>query len=224
MTEKTVKESFKQLIVDTGLEMIRTGMTVGTWGNISVRDPDTDLVYISPSGMDYRRIKSHHVVVLTTDLEVVDGTTEPSIERHMHCEAYKARSDVNAVIHTHPLYSSVFGVVRMDLPAVSEDFAQIVGEEVRVCRSYELPGTAELAREAVATLGNDNAVILPSHGALAVGESIELALKVSHVLEKNATIYLFARMLGQPTLFKHEDVVAMQDFARNFYGKKNENA
>jgi L-fuculose-phosphate aldolase len=216
-----VKPELKQLIVDTGVEMIRTGMTVGTWGNISVRDPETNLMYISPSGMDYMIIKPHHVVVMTLDIEIVEGEAEPSIERHMHAEVYKRRPDINAVVHTHPVFSSVFGVSKMELPAVSEDFAQIVGDKVIFAQPYELPGTEELAKVAVKALGDRFAVILPSHGALSVGEDMKKALKVSMVLEKNAQIYLYARLLGNPNLFSEGDIRTMQKFAREEYGKKN---
>lgn len=220
----TIKQELKQLIVDTGVEMIRTGMTVGTWGNISVRDPETDFMYISPSGMDYLTIRAEHVVVLDLDINLIDGYAEPSIEKHMHAEVYKARRDVNAVIHTHPVFSSVFGALKLELPAVSEDFAQIVGDKVIYPEQYELPGTAALGRSAAAALGKDrNAVILPNHGALSVGDSMKKALKVSMVLEKNAQIYLYARMLGTPQLFAPKDIAAMQDFAKNQYGKKNRN-
>jgi L-fuculose-phosphate aldolase len=217
-----VKQELKQLIVDTGVEMIRTGMTVGTWGNISLRDPQTNYMYISPSGMDYMVIKTEHVVVMTLDLEVVEGVAEPSIEKAMHAAVYKARSDVNAVIHTHPVFSSVFGVLKMKLPAISEDFAQIVGDEVDYAEPYELPGTEKLGVSAAKALGKHNAVILPNHGALSVGESIKKALKVSTVLEKNAQIYLYAKMIGKPNLFRRQDIEAMQDFAKNKYGKKNQ--
>ncbi len=218
-----VKQELKQVIVDTGVEMIRTGMTVGTWGNISLRDPETNYMYISPSGMDYIKIKTEHVVVLTLDLEVVDGYAEPSIEKHMHAAVYKARPDVNSVIHTHPIYSSVFGAVKMELPAVSEDFAQIVGDKVGYPEDYELPGTEELGLSAAKALGKHNAVILPNHGSLSVGESVKMALKVSVVLEKNAQIYLFARLLGTPHLFEQKDIDAMQVYAKTMYGQKNKN-
>jgi len=217
-----VKQELKQLIVDTGVEMIRTGMTVGTWGNISLRDPETNFMYISPSGMDYMKIKIEHVVVLTLDLEVIDGYAEPSIEKHMHAAVYKARADVNSVIHTHPVYSSVFGAVKMALPAISEDFAQIVGDKVDFADPYELPGTEELGLSAAKALGSHNAVILPNHGSLSVGDSVKMALKVSIVLEKNAQIYLFAHLLGKPHLFRQSDIEAMQSFAKNQYGKKNQ--
>jgi len=218
---KDVRADYKQLIVDTGVEMIETGMTVGTWGNISVRDPETDLVYISPSGMNYTDIEPQHVVVMDMDMNVVDGEAEPSVEKNMHTAVYKNRSDVNAVVHTHPTWSTVFGVVREKLPAVSEDFAQIVGGEIEFCATYELPGTPELGVSAVAALKDNNAVLLPNHGALAVGPDMGFALKVSVVVEKNAQIYLFAKLLGKPTLFEQGDIDAMQNFARSHYGKQN---
>lgn len=216
-----VKEHLKQLIVDTGVELIKKGMTVGTWGNFSYRDSETGYVYISPSGMNYASVRRDHVVVMKTDMEIVDGYTEPSIEKHMHTEVYRNRPDVSAVIHTHPVYSTVFGVIREKLPAVSEDFAQIVGAEVDFCKTYELPGTAELGRAAVEALGNNNAVLLPNHGALAVGPSMDFTIKVSMVLEKNAQIYLMSRMIGTPHLFSPGDIEAMQVFAKNQYGRIN---
>ena len=74
-----IKEYYKQLIVDTGIEMLRTGITVGTWGNISARDPETGLIYISPSGMEYEKIGTRHVVVISLELKTIDGQAEPSI-------------------------------------------------------------------------------------------------------------------------------------------------
>lgn len=220
--DSRVKQELRQQIVDTGVEMVRTGMSVGTWGNLSLRDPETDLMYISPSGMDYLAIRAEHVVVLTLDLELVAGDAEPSVEKPMHAAVYKQRPDVHAVIHTHPVYSSVFGVVRMELPAVSEDFAQIVGARVGFPAGYDLPGTVELGESAARALGQDNAVLLPNHGAVSVGTSLQQAMKVSRVLEKNAQIYLFARLLGTPQLIDPAAIEAMQVFARTQYGKKNQ--
>ena len=218
-----VKGSYNQLIVDTGVEMIEKGITVGTWGNISARDPETGLIYISPSGMDYESIKPQHVVVMDKDLEIIEGEAEPSIEKHMHAAVYKAREDVNAVIHTHPTYSTVFGVTDTPLKAVSEDFVQIVGDEVLIGKPYQLPGSQELAETAVKWLGSNNAVLLPGHGALSCGKDMKMTLKVSLVLEKNAQIYLFAKLLGSDIrTFTQAEIDAMQSFAKNHYGKKNE--
>ncbi len=219
-TTLEIKESFKQLVVDAGLTMIHQGLTVGTWGNCSARDPETGLIYITPSGMDYEVIQTEDIVVLTDRLEIVDGFRVPSVEREMHVAAYNSRPDVNAVIHTHSLYSTVLGVNRMELPGISEDFVQIVGDKA-VCSEYVLPGTPELAANAVKGLGVErNAVLLPNHGALCVGTDMKHALTVVTVTEKAAHIYIMAKSIGTPQLISMEHIREMQDFARNRYGQR----
>ena len=111
-----INESLKTLLVETGVKILEEGLTVGTWGNFSVRDPETGLIYITPSGMDYRTIQPDDIVVLDSNINVVDGFRVPSIEKGMHVTTYLARPDVNAVIHTHPLYSTVLGVNGLELP------------------------------------------------------------------------------------------------------------
>ncbi len=218
-----VKHEYRQLIVDSGIEMLNKGITVGTWGNLSARDPETGLIYVSPSGMEYPKIRSEHVVVMDDQLAIVDGEAEPTIEKNMHAAIYRAREDVNAVVHTHPTYSSVFGLTSTPLPGVSEDFVQIIGAEVGIAEPYQLPGTEELGQAAVNGLGKNNAVILPMHGALSVGKNMKTALKVSLVLEKNAQIYLFAKLFGgEIRSFSEDEIEAMQNFVKTRYGKKNE--
>ena len=214
-----IKDELKRVVASAGVTMIEQGLTVGTWGNASVRDSETGLIYISPSGIEYEDIREEHIVVLNEDLEVVDGTCTPSIEKRMHVAIYKARKDVNAVIHDHPLHSSVLGVVKMELPAISEDFAQIVGDKV-VCCEYALPGTPELAAFGVEALGDRNAVLLPNHGTLCVGENLKHVLRVCHVVEKAAHMYILAKLIGTPHVISDENVKAMQYFARNLYGQR----
>lgn len=219
MSEK-VKEELKELVVYGGLTMVKQRLTVGTWGNISIRDRETGLIYISPSGVEYEDIHTRDVVVLNEKLDVVEGTAVPSIEKAMHAAVYKARSDIGAVIHTHPIYSSVLGVNHMALPGISEDFVQLVGEKI-VCSEYALPGTPELADNAIRALGKErNAVLLPNHGTLCAGRDLREVLKVSYVVEKTARVYIMAMSIGTPQLISEEDIREMRYFARNMYGQK----
>ena len=94
--------------------------------------------------MPYPDIKADDVVVMNSQFEVVEGHRKPSIEYNFHISIMNERPDVNVVIHTHPIYSSVFGVLNEDLPGISEDFVQIVGDKIINC-DYALPGTPELA-------------------------------------------------------------------------------
>ncbi|RLC81279.1 MAG: class II aldolase/adducin family protein [Chloroflexi bacterium] len=210
---------FKEMIVDAGKTMLREGLTVGTWGNISARDSETGLIYISPSGMHYQEIQADDIVVLDNALEIVDGARTPSIEKIMHVAVYNARSDVYAVIHTHPLYSTVLGVNGMELPGISEDFVQIVGDKI-ICSEYALPGSPELAENVVKAMGSRNAVLLPNHGTLCVSEDIGQALTICHVVEKTAYIYIMAQSIGTPHLLSAQDIKAMQDYKRTKYGQR----
>lgn len=216
-----ISEEFKKLIVDTGLELYKQSLTIGTWGNISVLDPDTDLVYIKPSGMEYHEIKTADIVVVDKKGEIVEGFKKPSIETSMHLAIYNARGDVRAVIHYHPIYSSVLAVTRVSLPGISEDFVQLVGEKM-ICAKYGLPGSKELAKNAVIGLGERKAVFLLNHGTLCVGRDMKEAMKVCYVVEKTAHIYILSKNIGKCRVIPEEDIKIMQDFAKDAYGKQNE--
>ncbi len=213
-----VNAELKQSIVDGGMRLFEQGLTVGTWGNLSIRDLETNLIYIKPSGMNYPEIQKDDVVVMNDKMEIVEGHRKPSIEYGFHIAVMNARKDVNCVLHYHPVYSSVFGVIQEDIPGVGEDFVQLVGDKVINCK-YALPGTEELAANVVEGLGERNAVIIPNHGSVCTGADFETALKTIHVVEKTAQIYIMARSIGTPNLISPDDIAAMQDFARNHYGQ-----
>jgi L-fuculose-phosphate aldolase len=216
-----ISENFKKLIVNTGRKLYKQNLTIGTWGNISVLDPDTDLVYIKPSGINYNEIDLEDIMVIDKKGKIVEGFRKPSIEMPMHLSIYNARKDVKAIIHYHPIYSSVLAVTGFSLPGICEDFVQIVGEKV-LCAKYALPGSEELAKNAVVSLGNRNAVFLLNHGTLCVGRDIKEAMKVCYVVEKTAHIYILSKNLGKCRVIPEEDIKVMQDFAKNSYGKQTE--
>lgn len=217
MTTK-ISEKWKKIIVDTGRRLYKQDLTIGTWGNISVRDPETDLIYIKPSGLEYEKIKTADIVVLNRKGEIVEGSKKPSIETTMHLAIYNARIDVGAIIHYHPVYSSVLAVTGLSLPGISEDFVQLVGDKVE-CAQYGLPGSQELAKNAVMALGHRKAVFLLNHGTLSVGKDIQEALKVCAVVEKTAHIYILSKNIGECRLIPEEDIERMQNFAKKFYGQ-----
>ena len=214
-----ISKRYKKLIVDTGRELYKQNLTIGTWGNISILDSETGLVYIKPSGMDYNEINLEDVIVVDKKGKTIEGVRKPSIEMPMHLSIYNTRKDVRAIVHYHPIYSSVLAVTNSSLPGICEDFVQIVGEKV-LCAKYALPGSEELAKNAVASLGKRNAVFLLNHGTLCVGKDMKEAMKVCYVVEKTAHIYILSKSVGKCRIIPKEDIKAMQDFARNSYGKQ----
>lgn len=213
--------NYKKLIVESGLRMLNSGYTVETWGNISFRDKETNLVYLTPSGMDYTIVTQDDIVVCDLDGNIVEGTKKPTIETGLHLAIYKARPEVNAVVHTHPMYSMVFSCCGEDIPLVIDEAAQTLGGTVKTAE-YALPGSPELAQNCVDALGTQsNACLLKSHGAVCVGEDMDNAFKVSKVLEVTAEIYQMIRAIGKtPYKISDENIAAMQDFVKNVYGQR----
>ncbi len=213
--------NYRKIIVDSGVKMLEGGYSLETWGNISIRDAKEGKVYLTPSGMDYSTIAEEDVVVCGLDGKILEGTKKPTIETLLHLKIYNARPEVNAVIHTHPLYSTVFSCIGESIPLIIDEAAQCLGD---VCRTadYALPGTEELANNCVKALGEKaNSCLLKSHGAVCVGENITAAFKVVKVLETTAQIYQMIRSIGGKFCpICDEDIEKMQYFAKNIYGQR----
>ena len=212
--------NFKKLIVDSGLKMLNGGYTVETWGNISCRDPETQRVYITPSGMDYSTLCEDDVVVVDLDANVLEGKRRPSIETGLHCAIYRARGDVNAVVHTHPIYSTVFSCIGEDIPMLIDEAAQCMGD---VCRTteYALPGSVEIAQNCIKALGQKaNSCLLKSHGAVCVAGDMPGAFRVVKVLEVTAQMYQMIRAMNcQYHPISQENIEKMQYFVCHCYGQ-----
>ena len=211
---------YRELIVQSGLRMARSGLTAETWGNISARDPETGRIYLTPSAMKYDAITPDDVVMCGPDGGIVDGKRKPTVELGLHLAVYRARKDVNAVVHTHPVYSMVFACQGREIPLFLDEAAQTLGD---VCRTapYALPGSRELAENCVAALGERaNACLLRSHGAVAVGGDMDAAFKVCTVLEYAARVlWMIESTGGTPCSISDGNIAAMQDFMKNHYGQ-----
>ncbi|TGE31612.1 class II aldolase/adducin family protein [Desulfosporosinus sp. Sb-LF] len=209
----------RKKVVEKGIEMLATNLTVGTWGNISCRVPDQDYVAITPSGMSYDTLVPDDIVVLDLRGNIVNGTRKPSIEVPLHLAIYIAREDVHAIVHTHSAYATAMAVSRKDIPGAVEDLVQIVGGNVRV-NEYALPGTEQLGINTVKALQGRNAVLLANHGMLGVGRDLEEALRVCLIVEKSAQITLFAQLMGGVVELSQNDIDGMRNFYLGGYGQR----
>ena len=214
------KEAMALAVITAGKRMLESSLTVETWGNISVRS-ETGEICITPSGMSYQEIEPSDLVFLDPEGNVIEGSRIPSIETQMHVRIYQNRPDARAILHTHPVESSVFGVLRKPIPVITDEIAQTIGGEISVAE-YALPGSDALAENAVAALGEKNACLLANHGAVCVGKDLAACFKAATVLETGAEIYQKALAVGgcEPVELKADDVKAMYDFAQNRYGQR----
>lgn len=206
-------------IIDAGQQIVKSALVIGTWGNISVRVADDELIAITPSGVDYDKLIPENIPILDFEGNLIDGNMKPSIELAMHLEIYKNRPDINAIVHTHSTYCTAMAIARKPIPASCEDLIQIVGGNVRVSE-YKLPGTLELGEAAVEALVDRNAVLLANHGLLAAGKDLKETMKIAYICEKSAHATLLAANIGGAVELSKEDCDIMRDFYVNKYGQR----
>ena len=202
---KLLKE--RSEIVRFGRKMVSSGLTVATGGNLSLADRGDGLICISPSGVDYFEMKPSQVVVVTEAGEKVEGRGKPSSELPLHLALYRARKDVKAVVHTHSLYATTVATLGWEIPP----FHYLVGfsgKKVPLA-PYATFGSEELACAVAETLKDHNAVLMASHGMLAVGESLAGAFAVAEIVEYLARVYCQVRSLGKPALLSDQEMAKL---------------
>ncbi len=184
-------------LVACGRKLLSRGLLTQTSGNLSVRIGS--LVYITPSSLEYDRIKAEDVAVLNLDGSIAScrAGRSPSSETPLHCMTYEVRPDVSAIVHTHSLYATMFAVA--NLPIAAHHYAIVdVGHEVPVV-PYARFGSEALAQNVLAGLGQARAVLLQNHGAVAVGDSLAAAFRRAETVEWLAHLAWGARLLGPVT-------------------------
>ena len=211
----------RKKVVEKGIEMLATNLTVGTWGNISCRVPGEDYIAITPTGMSYDTLVPEDIVVLDLNGKTISGTRKPSVEVPLHLAIYKAREDVQAIVHTHSAYATAMAVARREIPGAVEDLVQIVGGNVRV-NEYALPGTEQLGLNAVKAMEGRNAVLLANHGMLGAGRNLEEAFRVCQVVEKSAQVTLLAQLMGGVVELSQDDIDGMRNYYLQGYGQDQE--
>ncbi|EPD08619.1 L-fuculose phosphate aldolase [Lacticaseibacillus paracasei subsp. paracasei Lpp70] len=201
-------EKERNLIVAYGKKLITSGLTKGTGGNISIYNPELDLMAISPSGIDYFETTPEDVVVTKLTGEIVDSNRKPSSELDMHRIYYMKRPDVRAVVHCHSPFSTTLATLRWDLPAANYYIAIGGGDNIR-CAKYASFGTWKLAENSFEAMRDRYACFLANHGLLTCGKDLETAFSVAGEVERMAEIYWRAKNVGTPVILSDEEVDTM---------------
>jgi len=184
-------------IVGAGLALLRRGLVEASAGNLSARLADGDIL-ITPSGLPYDEMGPADLVRLRADGTVAGGGHRPpSTESALHLACYAANPSTASVVHSHPLWATMFAVAHQPIPCCIDELADSVGGGVR-CAAYAPAGGGELAEAAVAALEGRTAALLANHGLVAVGASVADALHVTILVERAAQIVWGSRFLGGP--------------------------
>jgi L-fuculose-phosphate aldolase len=174
--------------------------------------------------MDYDEMTADDVVLVEPDGSLSEGRNQPSSELRLHRAVFAARPAVKAIVHTHSPFATVFGVARREVPAVHYVMALLVtpGRDTIRVAPYATFGTEELARNVAATLGDDHAVLLANHGAIAVGMTLASALGRAERVEELAMLAWRAEQIGGATLLDAAELDRVRDQMARFPRQRSE--
>ena len=202
-----ILEKEREQVIEYSLKLLSEGLTNGTAGNVSIFNREKGLVAISPTGVNYSELTPEMISVVDLNGKLIEGL-KPSSELEMHMILYRNREDVNAVIHTHPVYTTVLACLRDDLPAIDYMIAVTGATKVR-CAEYASYGTKELAENAYKAMGSSLAVILANHGLTTAGKDIANAFNITVQVEYISNLYIKARNIGEPIILPDNEMNSM---------------
>ncbi len=211
----------RQQVCQLHAELPKNDLVAWTSGNISARDPATNLVVIKPSGLRFEDLRPENMVVTDLNGQVVDGELAPSSDTASHCYIYRHMPRIHGVVHTHSRYATAFAVVGEAIPCLTTAMADEFGGEIP-CAGFGLIGGEEIGKLVVEALRGHRspAALLRSHGVFAIGESAEAAVKAAVMTEDNAAIVWTARQLGETIPIAPADIDSLYDRYQNVYGQR----
>jgi len=192
----------REELVATARAMNERGLNQGTSGNLSVRVEGGML--ITPSGLPYDRMGPEDIVELSFAGKA-RGEREPSSEWPMHLAIFLARSDAQAVLHAHAMFSTTLACLGRGIPAFHYMIAVAGGEDIR-CAPYATFGSVDLADATVTALSGRRACLLANHGMVALAASLDRVLRLAVEVETLAAQYWRVLQIGEPRLIEVEEM------------------
>lgn len=192
-------------------------------GHVSVRLPDDGGFLIQAVAASRGKLEPKDIFTLSLDGEILDGPsdTTPASEFHIHSEIYKARPEINAVLHAHPKVPVLFTIAEGAKLQMVLNHAYRWRNGVPVHPDPAHIDTPELGREVLATMGDANAVLLRAHGIVLVSEDIQSLLIDGVHFNRNAQAQYEATILGKPIPLSDADFDTFEKrFSRAKHGRK----
>ena len=195
--------SLKEELIAGAALVASIGLVPLTQGNLSLRDPQSGNILITPHDFPYDQLAVEDIVVLDLAGVVVEGFREPSHESPVHLAVYERRPEALGIVHAEPIYTNVFGVLHMPIAPLHVNTLIDVGGEVPVM-PFAPSGSRQFGYDMLEVMGDKRAVVWANHGMLALGDSLSKAIHCTVMVEIAAQLYHMALQHGQPHLIPPE--------------------
>ena len=225
-------ENLKKRVFEQNIALVKHGLVVLTWGNVSARDDETGLVVIKPSGVPYDTMRPADMVVVDLDGNVVEGKYRPSSDLPTHLYLYREYPTLGGVVHTHSAYATAFAQSGREIVAYGTTHADAFYGNVPCTRAltngeideaYEW-NTGKVIAETVTDADAIPAVLVKNHGVFTWGKTPEKAVECAVTLEEVAKMALFTEQLGPKTPRIDQHLLDKHYFRKHgknaYYGQK----
>ncbi len=205
---------FKKYICEANLEIVKHGLVIHSWGNVSGREPETGYIVIKPSGVSYNRMKESDMVVLDISGNIIEGKWKPSTDTPTHLLLYKSWPSVGGIVHTHSTYATAWSQAGRGIPALGTTHADCFYGEVPCTRELT---TSEIKNDYEANTGrviierlmkndpfNMPAVLVNNHGPFVWGKDADEAVYNAVTLEEVAKIAFYTMLIGKSEPIEQE--------------------
>lgn len=189
----------REQIVAAARELVRAAVvSASLHGNISIRIPGADQILLT-SASSLTAVTTENLATLTLDGALIGGHLDPSSHEivRMHTVVYRARSDIGAVLHTHPPHSTSFAVASREIPCIYEGMARFGMTDPIPVAKYGPRGSEESVNNIAKVVGaNTWLILLEHHGILAFGRTMAEAVRHAIIVEEAAQLAIQAEALG----------------------------
>lgn len=205
-------EKLKNEVFSANLQLVKNGLVIFTWGNVSGIDRETGLVAIKPSGVPYDGMSPYDMVITDLEGNVIEGKYRPSSDLPTHLELYKAHQQIGGVVHTHSVYATSFAQAGRCIPAYGTTHADYFYGDVPCTRALTEEETAQAYEKNTGKVINETfaskdvvavpACLVKGHGVFAWGNDAANAVYNATVTENIAKMALMTELLrpGAETL------------------------
>ena len=195
-------EDLKKDVFHANLDLVKHGLVIFTWGNVSAIDRSSGLVVIKPSGLSYDNMKADDMVIVDLEGNIIEGKLKPSSDTPTHIVLYKTFTQTGSIVHTHSTYATAWAQAGMGIPNIGTTHADYFHDiipctadmtEAEVNGAYEVE-TGNVIVKRFEGLNHEHTpgVLVKNHGPFAWGKNANDALHNAVVLEQIAKMAYIA--------------------------------
>ena len=226
-------EHLKKKVYEANMELVKKGVVIYTWGNVSEIDRETNLVVIKPSGLEYDKMGPEDTVVVDLSGAVIEGKWKPSSDTKTHLELYKAFPEIGGVTHTHSINAVAFAQAGINIPALGTTHADYFYGDIPCTRGLSQKEVEEnyevnTGKVIIETINPNNVmnipgVIVKNHGPFTWGSNASNSVYNAVVLEEVSNMAIKTLQLNtksymeQYILDKHYN---RKHGSNSYYGQK----